>query len=124
MKRILVNLSLLVVLPIVLWVGISLVVDYHNFTGACGIFGHYNLFYACDFKQYLLGGQTLPAFMWGSLIWATFAIPLAILQKPILRAFRSRRYARGLSYTFLILLFGAPFELFMPIQILIMYYRW
>ena len=86
--------------------------------------GVYNQFFSCDFRQYLLGGQTLPAILWGSLVWASFAIPLSILQRPILAAFRSRRYLRGLSYTLVVLLVGAPFELFMPIQILIMYYRW
>jgi len=124
MKRILVNLFLIVVLPIVLWVGISLVVDYHSFKGVCGVFGEYNTFYACNFRQYLLGGQTLPAILWGSLVWATFAIPLSFLQRSILTAFRARRYLRGLSYSLVILLVGTPFELFMPIQILLMYYRW
>ena len=124
MKRFLINLVTIVGLPILAWMCISIVVDYHAFHGTCGIFGEYNRFFVCNFGQYLLGGQTLPAISFGSLLWATFAIPLALLQKPLLAAFRSRRYWRGTVFAIVVLLIGTPFEIFMPIQILIMYYRW
>ncbi len=124
MKRTVSNLALIVVAPIVLWIFISLFIDLQAFNGTCGIFGQYNKYYACNIQQYLLGGETFPAIMWATLAWATFAIPLAVLQKPILAAFHSRRYMRGLGFVMVVLLVGAPFEIFLPIQILLSYYRW
>jgi len=124
MRRTFANFVVIVILPILVWVGASVLVDYQSFKGACGIFGVYNSFYTCGFGQYLLGGQTLPAILWVTLLWASFSIPLWLLQKPILAAFRARRYLRGLAYSLVILLVGTPFELFIPLQILLKYYRW
>ena len=124
MKRTVSNLALIVMAPIVLWIVISLFIDLQSFKGSCGIFGEYNKFYACNIQQYLLGGETLPAIFWATIAWSTFAIPLALLQRPILKAFHNRRYWRGLAFILVILLVGAPFEIFMPIQILLTYYRW